>query len=85
MPGQRTLQYAYIVERILQKREEIAVIGCYHLLNYEEANQVSVKLVPSDDSVDGSARVVPAELTIVSRTTLAPNEPMVPDVPEIVA
>ncbi len=52
---------------------------------YDEAYQVSVKLVPSADSGDGSARVDPAEFTMVILTALDPKDPIVPVVPEMVA
>ncbi len=44
-----------------------------------------MKLVPSADRGEGSARVDPAELTMVIRKTLDPNDPIGPDVPRIVA
>ena len=56
--------------------------GCF----YDDANQVSVKLVPLLVRTEGSARVVPLLFIMVIRwMLLEPNDPMPPVAPLIVA
>jgi hypothetical protein len=61
------------------------VAGSHDMVRWPDPFLATEKLVPSGESPEGCAKVDPSDATIATSTPAAPNEPIGPDVPLMVA